>query len=80
MGQIQLVCKLGVAFGIQMVTSEHEEGPGPGMGLGYRCTGGGPALWAGLGKPTVEQGGGGMEAGLGIASLIGIQTDLGGGF
>ena len=37
-------------------------------------------LWAGLGKPTVEQGRGGMEAGLGIASLTWVQTDLGGEF
>ena len=80
MGQIQPVCKLSVAFGIQMVTCEHEEGAGPGMGLGYRYTGGVQPLWAGLGKPTVEQGRGGMEAGLGIASLTGIQTDLGGEF
>lgn len=37
-------------------------------------------VWAGLGRPMVEQGRGGKEAGVGIASLTGIQTDLGGEF
>lgn len=38
----------GVAFGIQMVTSEHEEGPGPGMGLGQvHWRGSSPVGWAG---------------------------------
>lgn len=65
MGQIQPVCKLSVAFGIQMVTCEHEEGPGPGMRLGYRDTGGGPALvgWAGEANCRTRSGRDGGRAG-----------------
>ena len=54
----------------------------PGQEWGWAVGGleGVQPVWAGLGRPTVEQGRGRKEAGVGIASLTGIQTDLGGEF
>lgn len=58
-----------MAHGLQTVTSEHEEGPRPGNGMGYRWIAG-----MGGGAASVSWDGEGIEAEVGTASLNGIQT------